>query len=66
MKVTQDALKTKEIENIAVVEGKTPDNEDLPPTKTECKTNVEAKEPKVRKMVSDADEKKWKKRHYKA
>ena len=28
--------------------------------KTECKTNVEAKEPKVRKMVSDADEKKWK------
>lgn len=25
--------------------------------KTECKTNVEAKEPKVRKIVSDADEK---------
>lgn len=57
VKVTQDALKTKEIENIAVVEGKTPDNEDLPPQKPNVKTNVEAKEPKVRKMVSDADEK---------
>ncbi|OTY22096.1 cell wall anchor protein [Bacillus thuringiensis serovar navarrensis] len=56
VKVTQDALKTKEIENIAVVEGKTPDNEDLPPQKPNVKTNVEAKEPKVRKMVSDADE----------
>ncbi|OAK18137.1 cell wall anchor protein [Bacillus wiedmannii] len=57
VKVTQDALKKKEIENIAVVEGKTPDNEDLPPQKPNVKTNVEAKEPKVRKMVSDADEK---------
>lgn len=57
VKVTQDALKTKEIENIAVVEGKTPDNEDLPPQKPNVKTNVEAKEPQVRKMVSDADEK---------
>ncbi|MEK4741815.1 MULTISPECIES: isopeptide-forming domain-containing fimbrial protein [unclassified Bacillus (in: firmicutes)] len=56
VKVTQDALKTKEIENIAVVEGKTPDNEDLPPQKPNVKTNVEAKEPKVRKMVSDTDE----------
>ncbi|MFC9448824.1 isopeptide-forming domain-containing fimbrial protein [Bacillus cereus] len=57
VKVTQDALKTKEIENIAVVEGKTPDNEDLPPQKPNVKTNVEAKEPQVRKVVSDADEK---------
>ncbi|EJR30638.1 MULTISPECIES: isopeptide-forming domain-containing fimbrial protein [Bacillus cereus group] len=56
VKVTQDALKTKEIENIAVVEGKTPDNEDLPPQKPNVKTHVEAKEPKVSKMVSDADE----------
>ncbi|HDR7634999.1 TPA: isopeptide-forming domain-containing fimbrial protein [Bacillus mycoides] len=56
VKVTQDALKTKEIENIAVVEGKTPDNEDLPPQKPNVKTNVKAKEPKVSKMVSDSDE----------
>ncbi|KWU56081.1 cell wall anchor protein [Bacillus mycoides] len=56
VKVTKESLKTKEIENIAVVEGKTPDNEDLPPQKPNVKTNVEAKEPKVRKMVSDADE----------
>ncbi|MGE6589987.1 isopeptide-forming domain-containing fimbrial protein [Bacillus mycoides] len=56
VKVTKKSLKTKEIENIAIVEGKTPDGEDLPPEKPTVKTKVEAKEPKVIKTVSDADE----------
>ncbi|AIW85909.1 fimbrial isopeptide formation D2 domain protein [Bacillus mycoides] len=56
VKVTKESLKTKEIENIAIVEGKTPDGEDLPPEKPTVKTKVEAKEPKVIKTVSDADE----------
>ncbi|MGQ0441645.1 hypothetical protein ACT4UT_38325, partial [Bacillus sp. B-TM1] len=34
-------IKGGKIENIAVVEGKTPDNEDLPPQKPKVKTNVE-------------------------
>ncbi|ASI77307.1 cell wall anchor protein [Bacillus cereus] len=57
VKVTKESLKTKEIENIAIVEGKTPDGKDLPPEKPNVKTKVEAKEPKVIKTVSDADEK---------
>jgi fimbrial isopeptide formation D2 family protein/uncharacterized repeat protein (TIGR01451 family)/LPXTG-motif cell wall-anchored protein len=56
VKVTKESLKTKEIENIAVVEGKTPDNEDLPQEKPNVKTKVEAKNPKITKTVSDADE----------
>lgn len=56
VKVTKESLKTKEIENIAIVEGKTPDDKDLPPEKPTVKTKVEAKEPKVIKTVSDADE----------
>ncbi|WP_255294508.1 isopeptide-forming domain-containing fimbrial protein [Bacillus cereus] len=56
VKVTKESLKTKEIENIAVVEGKTPDGEDLPQEKPNVKTKVEAKEPKIIKTVSDADE----------
>lgn len=57
VKVTKESLKTKEIENIAIVEGKTPDGKDLPLEKPNVKTKVEAKEPKVIKTVSDADEK---------
>ena len=38
------------------MEGKTPDGEDFPPEKPNVKTKVEAKEPKVIKTVSDADE----------
>ncbi|WP_235679042.1 isopeptide-forming domain-containing fimbrial protein [Bacillus mycoides] len=56
VKVTKESLKTKEIENIAVVEGKTPDNEDLPQEKPNVKTKVEAKNPKITKTVSDTDE----------
>ncbi|GAB6418209.1 hypothetical protein bcgnr5372_15970 [Bacillus luti] len=56
VKVTKEALKTKEIENIAVVDGKTPDGKDLPPEKPNVKTKVEAKDPKITKTVSDADE----------
>ncbi|HHT7239454.1 TPA: isopeptide-forming domain-containing fimbrial protein [Bacillus cereus] len=56
-KVTQESLKTKEVENIAVVEGKTPDGEDLPQEKPNVKTKVEAKDPKVTKTISDTDEK---------
>ena len=59
MKVTQDALKRKNFENIAVVEGKHQIMK-IYLHKTECKTKCGASKPKVRKMVSDADEKKWK------
>ena len=37
VKVTKESLKTKEIENIAIVEGKTPDDKDFTTRKANCK-----------------------------
>lgn len=61
VKVTKEALQKKEIKNIAIAQGKTVDNEDLPQEITNVTTNVEVREPKVTKTVSDTDEKEAKK-----
>nr|WP_270606251.1 isopeptide-forming domain-containing fimbrial protein [Bacillus mobilis] len=61
VKVTKEALKKSEIENIAIAEGKTVDNEDLPQERTNVLIKVGSREPKVTKTVSDMDEKEGKK-----
>ncbi|MEC2864370.1 hypothetical protein BK767_30815 [Bacillus thuringiensis serovar kyushuensis] len=61
VKVTKEALNTKKVTNIAVVEGKTPTDEELPPVKPEVEKLVEPKHSKLTKWVSDFDEKRVKK-----
>ncbi|MCW4656303.1 isopeptide-forming domain-containing fimbrial protein [Bacillus sp. AS_5] len=57
VKITHQALKQKKVKNVAIVEGQTPEEDELPPVKPEVETLIHPQDPKVTKTVSDTDEK---------